>query len=79
MNDDAMLKRLRWRCRRGTRELDELLGRWLAQRYAHADAQRRADFDRLLDEQDPLLWEWLTGAALPDDPGFQAIVDEIRR
>ncbi|HPN79452.1 succinate dehydrogenase assembly factor 2, partial [Dokdonella sp.] len=25
---DAEYKRLRWRCRRGTRELDQLLGWW---------------------------------------------------
>lgn len=71
--------RLRWRCRRGTRELDALLGGWLAERYAHADARRRADFERLLDAQDPDLWDWLMGHSEPADPGFAAIVDEIRR
>lgn len=70
--------RLRWRCRRGTRELDALLGGWLNERYAQAGEQMRADFDRLLDVQDPDLWDWLMGHSLPADAGFVAIVDEIR-
>lgn len=70
--------RLRWRCRRGTRELDRLLGDWMDHGWPKADARRRADFDRLLDVQDPDLWDWLMGHSDPADPGFGAIVDEIR-
>lgn len=70
--------RLRWRCRRGTRELDALLGSWLNERYAQADAQMRADFDRLLDVQDPDLWDWLMGHSQPADAGFVALVEDIR-
>ncbi len=29
--EDAELKRVRWRCRRGMRELDRLFDRWLAE------------------------------------------------
>ncbi|HET6546319.1 MAG TPA: succinate dehydrogenase assembly factor 2 [Rhodanobacteraceae bacterium] len=71
--------RLRWRCRRGTRELDAMLGWWLEQRYPAADAARRADFDALLDVQDPDLWDWLIGYREPEEQRFEAIVDEIRR
>lgn len=70
--------RLRWRCRRGTRELDRLLGGWLDAHYAGADASARAAFDRLLDVPDPELWAWFTGASRPPDPDFARIVDEIR-
>lgn len=69
--------RLRWRARRGTRELDRLLGGWLDHSYARADACARADFDALLDCPDPDVWDWLTGHAAPA-PRFAAIVDEIR-
>jgi antitoxin CptB len=74
---DALLGRLRWRARRGTRELDRLLGWWLDCRFAHADAGRRDDFDALLDTPDPELWDWLIGQA-PPAPRFAAIIDEIR-
>ncbi len=69
--------RLRWRARRGTRELDTLLGWWLDTRLASADAATVADFDALLDCPDPDLWDWLTGHAEPETR-FAAIVDEIR-
>jgi antitoxin CptB len=71
--------RLRWRCRRGTRELDALLGWWLDTRFAGAPETTRAAFDALLDRPDPDLWDWLTGCGEPDDPRFAAIVDDIRR
>lgn len=70
--------RLRWRCRRGTRELDSLLGGWLEERHGQADERMRADFERLLDVQDPDLWDWLMGHSQPTDAGFAAIVHEIR-
>lgn len=70
--------RLRWRARRGTRELDAMLGWWLDGCYALADDARRADFDALLDCPDPDLWDWLTGHRRPTDRRFIAIIDEIR-
>jgi antitoxin CptB len=75
--DDALLGRLRWRVRRGTRELDRLLGWWLDARFLGADVAWREDFDALLDTPDPQLWDWLTGQAAPA-PRFAAIIDEIR-
>jgi len=70
--------RLRWRARRGTRELDRLLGAWLDHGYECADADARAAFEALLDCSDPDLWDWLTGHAEPPEPRLAAIVDEIR-
>ena len=35
-------QRLAWRCRRGMKELDLLLGGWLRQNYAQASAAERA-------------------------------------
>lgn len=69
--------RLRWRARRGTRELDRVIGRWLDLRYANASPERRAEFDALLDEADPDLWDWLTGNAVVP-ARYVTIVDEIR-
>jgi antitoxin CptB len=70
--------RLRWRCRRGTRELDRLLGWWLDERFARVDAADRIAFDALLDVPDPDLWSWLTGHGAPAELRFVRIVDEIR-
>lgn len=75
---DAEFKRLRWRCRRGTRELDQLLGWWLDTRYADATVNLRRAFAELLEQQDPQLWDWLVGLGAPTDVGQAAVIDEIR-
>jgi antitoxin CptB len=78
MQDTPDLNRLRWRCRRGTRELDRLLGWWLTERYEKSDSAARAAFANMLDAPDPDLWDWLSGASRPSDPAFARITDEIR-
>jgi len=75
--EPADIGRLRWRCRRGTRELDTVLDRWLSRHYADADAALREDFAALLDTPDPDLWNWLIGQE-PAQARFVRIVDEIR-
>lgn len=76
--DENRIKRLRWRTRRGTRELDALLGGWLEERFSHADEAQREAFDSLLDVQDPVLWDWIMGRACADRPEWQVIIDDIR-
>jgi antitoxin CptB len=81
MEDSEILRdinRLRWHCRRGTRELDRLLGWWLTERYEKSDSAARTAFANMLELPDPDLWEWLIGQATPADPGFARIIDEIR-
>jgi antitoxin CptB len=72
------INRLRWHCRRGTRELDRLLGWWLTERYEKSDSAARTAFANMLELPDPELWEWLIGQATPTNPGFARIIDEIR-
>lgn len=59
--DETEVKRLRWRCRRGVRELDILLTRFLDERYPHIDDDERASFAALLECQDPDVMDWLMG------------------
>ena len=74
----AHIKRLQWRVRRGTSELDILFGDWLKDCFpAASDAQQRA-FDELLDQQDPDLWDWVMGHARPARADWQVIIDDIR-
>jgi antitoxin CptB len=55
------VKRLRWRCRRGVRELDILLTRFLDERFERLDAEGRESFAALLECQDPDVVDWLMG------------------
>ncbi|ODS61539.1 MULTISPECIES: succinate dehydrogenase assembly factor 2 [unclassified Arenimonas] len=77
MSEDAVLKRLRWRCRRGMRELDQLMLRYLDGRWPAADEAERAQFLRLLDTEDDKLWRWFMGRERPEDAGLASIVDTI--
>ena len=64
---DADLNRLRWRCRRGMRELDVLLGRYLAERWPKAGNAERAAFERFLELPDPEIYDLcLRRSASPD-------------
>ena len=78
MSSAANIARLRWRCRRGTRELDALVGWYLDTRYASASPRLQAAFAALLDQQDPDLWDWLVGRHPTPRVEWQEIVDEIR-
>jgi antitoxin CptB len=72
------LGRLRWRCRRGMKELDRLLVAWLDRHGATASAPELDRFVRLLDAEDPDLWHWVTGRRAPADPELEALVGQIR-
>jgi antitoxin CptB len=76
--DEARLKRLHWRTRRGTRELDALFGGWLETSFPTAGPALQQAFDELLDVQDPDLWDWVMGHANPPRADWQAIIDDIR-
>jgi len=74
----ADVARLRWRCRRGMRELDQLLGWYLDTRYPQADEAAKEAFATMLDQPDPELWDWLSGRRVPQTAAWREIIDEIR-
>ena len=57
--DAEQLRKLRWRCRRGVRELDILLTRFLDERFERLDEAGRDSFAALLECQDPDVIDWL--------------------
>ncbi len=79
MSDEIEIKRLRWRCRRGMRELDQLLTRYLDQTWCDASDAERGVFLRLMDSEDDKLWRWFLGHETPDDADIAALLDRIAR
>ena len=71
--------RLRWRCRRGMRELDELLIPFFDRRYGELDDVECIAFERLLEYPDQVLLEVLMERMSPSDPNIAHVVTEIRR
>jgi antitoxin CptB len=70
--------RLAWRCRRGMKELDLVLLRYLQQRWPEASPAEKLQFERLLELPDPDLAAYLLGREHPADAPVQALVDQLR-
>lgn len=75
---DAEARRLLWRCRRGMKELDILLERYVRSQVAGASSQDRATLDRLLELPDPVLADHLFGHTPVSDPRMASLVTAIR-
>ncbi len=72
------LSRLKWRCRRGMRELDVVLLHYLENVYPGADPEEQAAFQDCLDLQDPEILALLTGRQPCSDPSLAGVVEKIR-
>lgn len=69
--------RLRWLCRRGMKELDVLLERYLARDYADASVAERGAFRELLELQDPVLWDYVMERDQPQDEVMQDVIRKL--
>lgn len=69
---------LAWRCRRGIKELDLLLLRWLERDFEAATAEQRAGFAALLELPDPELACYLLGSERPVPAALRAAVAAVR-
>lgn len=72
-------ERLAWQCRRGMRELDELLLAYLRDYYQTMDAQEFEIFNTMLACQDQKLLAYLMLDEPPPDPGWADVISKIRR
>jgi antitoxin CptB len=70
-------RRLLWHCRRGMKELDLLLTRYVRERYPAAAAAQQTAFEALLGLPDPEIADFLLGHAIPADPVLAALVCEL--
>ena len=71
------LSKLKWRCRRGMRELDVLLTNYLEQRYKHAPITEQQTFQALLELSDNQLQNYLLGEVKPEDRKMLNLVWKI--
>jgi antitoxin CptB len=70
------LSELKWQCRRGMRELDELLLNYVEQRYEIVPDNEKATFRALLALPDPELVGYLLQKEIPT-PRFRTVIDDI--
>jgi antitoxin CptB len=74
---DADIGKLRWRCRRGMKELDLLLTRYVDERYRQATPGEQQAFRQLLDTDDPLLYAYFIGGQSPPDAVLSSLLQQI--
>ena len=77
IGDDVEQRRLRWRCRRGMRELDQLMLRYLDHCWPGANSDERAAFEALLNTEDDQLWRWCMGREVCAHPPLAAVLARI--
>ncbi len=77
--EDAAVRRLRWRSRRGMLELELALLPFVEQRLETLSAADRQRFAQLLDHDDWDIFEWLQGRGSVPAPALAGLIEEIRR
>ncbi|MHB8478504.1 MAG: FAD assembly factor SdhE [Steroidobacteraceae bacterium] len=68
--------KLRWRCRRGMKELDVLLTRYVNERFCGASILEQDLFKELLESEDSVLYGYCLGVEKPP-PRFAALIGRI--
>jgi antitoxin CptB len=73
------LGKLRWRCRRGMKELDLLLLRYVEEQYDEAPGAHQEAFRALLDAPDPVIYAYCLGGERPTSPLLSTVIQRIIR
>ncbi len=73
----AEKKKLRWHCLRGTRELDEILARFMDSGYDQLDPEEKYLFASLLELPNTTLLLWLCYHQTPDNKEMEPLVRKI--
>ncbi|MDO9162981.1 MAG: succinate dehydrogenase assembly factor 2 [Methylococcaceae bacterium] len=74
-----VLAKLRWQCRRGTKELDLVLQRYLQTDYSQASKEEKTLFTELLSLEDDLLASYLLGEAVPASPQLVVFISNLKK
>ena len=69
---------LLWRCRRGIREMDLLLQRFVECRYGQLTDKDKQVFAELLEQPDLDIMDWIMGRTVPPSDSLQSMINMIR-
>ena len=82
MQDTNITNHIRWQCRRGMLELDEILLNFFVNYYSGLSKIMQQNFSKLLQENDADLFDWLIGKTLPTDIELKnliLVINEIKK
>lgn len=77
LDNDALIRQMRWRCRRGILEVEMILQPYFERHAQTLVTERKEIMDQLLSCADTDLMAWFTGGQLPEAPDLSAFVQEI--
>ncbi len=75
----SRIGRIRWRSRRGLKELDVMFAAYFKSDLSTCNAETLDLLERFLDCQDPDLLEWMLGHSAPEDKQLAQVVELIRQ
>jgi antitoxin CptB len=75
--ESSELGKLRWRCRRGMKELDVLLTRYVEERFCDAPTAHQQAFRELLEAPDPLIYAYCLGREPPPTALLCSLIERI--
>jgi len=79
MSPEIHLKRLQYRSmHRGCKETDLVLGHFAETGISQLDAAQLSLYERLLDEDDADIWDWLTGKTTPSAPEYVPLLEKLK-
>ena len=73
------ISKIRWQCRRGMRELDELLSGYLESSYQKISNEEKKAFNKLLELSDPELVKLLLTPYQSEDPQVNDMIIKIKK
>jgi antitoxin CptB len=75
--DTQRVYTLRWRCRRGMKELDVLLTRYLDRDYYKVPLPQRQAFEALLEMADPDILDFILGRKQPENRELSLVIARL--
>ena len=77
-HNDIDHKKLLWKCRRGSKELDIILTYYLEHHYRKLESTQKQAFSNLLEYSDPDIQDLLIGMATSDDSTLNHVIEMTR-
>lgn len=78
-DDLVTLSKLRWHCRRGVKELDVVLNKYLEKHYLNSNKNAQEAFITLLKLEDPILMSLVMDQHKIEDNEQNQVLDKIKK
>lgn len=78
MTGSDRVRKLKWLCRRGMKELDILLERFVDHQQQSLSEGAWPEFESLLETEDDILWDWVQDSAQADASKYRDLLQRIR-